>query len=129
MGATTPGGLPYPAPTDSPDTPFWAQQLAQAVEARSLQHNKAARKRIQWNRTTATTDASGYITVTHAGGFTPSSVLVTPFSPITAGGAGAIFGFALADSFTATTFRVRCLFANAVAIATTSVSFSWVMYE
>lgn len=30
---TTPGGLPYPAPADSPDGPYSFQQLAEAVEA------------------------------------------------------------------------------------------------
>jgi hypothetical protein len=33
---TTPSGLPYPALTDTPDVPYWMQQLADAVEARGV---------------------------------------------------------------------------------------------
>lgn len=33
---TTTTGLPYPALTDTPDVPYWMQQLAEAVEARGL---------------------------------------------------------------------------------------------
>lgn len=34
--ATTPAGLPYPALTDAPDVSYWMQQLAQAVDTRTV---------------------------------------------------------------------------------------------
>ena len=78
---------------------------------------------------TLTTDASGYITVTHGCGFTPGSVIVTPVSPISGSVTASIFGFALADSFNATTFRLRALFANGTQISSASVAFSYECVE
>ena len=71
-----------------------------------------------------TTDASGYLSVTHGLGWTPVAVVVTPNSPITAGGSSAIFGFALTDTFTSTTFRLRALAASAAAMASTAITAS-----
>jgi hypothetical protein len=50
-----------------------------------------------------TTDASGYVTVTHGAGFTPSVVIAIPN---TTGGVAfsAVYGV---DTFTSTTFRLR----------------------
>ena len=33
MPVTTALALPYPAPGDTPDVPYWLQQLAEAVDA------------------------------------------------------------------------------------------------
>lgn len=71
-----------------------------------------------------TPDASGYLTVTHGLGFTPSQVQATPKSPITAGAAASIFGMAMTDSYGPTTFRVRCLNAAGGAF-TAAVTGSW----
>lgn len=69
-----------------------------------------------------TTDANGYLIVTHGLGFTPTRVLVTPTAPIAGGN---IFGQAIADSFTATTFRVRCIGHTGVAFNALAVVASW----
>jgi hypothetical protein len=69
-------------------------------------------------------DASGFLTITHGCGYTPTAVMVQPGAPIT--GAG-IFGQAVVDTITSTTFRVRCISHVGVAIAT-AVSFTWVAY-
>jgi hypothetical protein len=53
-----------------------------------------------------TTDATGFLVVTHHGGFKPEGVIVQGISPI----AGAnIFNTAITDSYTATTFRLRAV--------------------
>lgn len=68
-----------------------------------------------------TTDASGYITLTHGLGWTPAAITATPNSPITAGANASIFAIALTDSFTSTTFRVRALSAAIGQMATTAI--------
>lgn len=73
---------------------------------------------------TDTPDGSGFLTVTHDAGFTPTSVIVQPSAPISG---GTIFGQAVVDTITATTFRVRCISTTGVSI-TTSVSMTWVAY-
>lgn len=73
---------------------------------------------------TVTPDASGFSTITHGLGYTPSVIIVQPESPITG---SPIFGQVVVDSLTSTTFRVRCLSSTGAAI-TTSVTFTWVAY-
>lgn len=63
--------------------------------------------------TAVTTDASGYVTVTHGAGFTPLAVFVAWQGNALGGGPG---GFVGADTVGATTFRTR----NASATAATS---------
>jgi hypothetical protein len=65
-------------------------------------------KRLHWDvYTTAATDASGYVTVTHAAGFTPRAVKVTAADTTFASKhAYAVFS---CDTFGATTFRVRAV--------------------
>jgi len=100
--ATTPvHAFPYPTDTDSADIGYWLQQLALGVEA-DLPRLKVL------TFTAQTTDANGYVTVTHGLGWTPSLALVVPTQP------GSSFGHAWgADSFTTTTARIR--FATAAA--------------
>jgi len=74
-----------------------------------------------------TTDASGYVTVTHNLGHTPTAVVCTPNSPITGTVSAAIFSMIMTDTYTATTFRARCLFSNAAAIVSASVAFTAVI--
>jgi len=59
-----------------------------------------AGKHIHWGPYAGTTDASGYATVTHGGGFTPTVVVVTLTN---------IGIQTLTDTYTATTFRLRTL--------------------
>jgi len=74
--------------------------------------------------TTATTDASGNITVTHGFGATPTAVMAAPQAPQ----AGTVFSQYVIDSITSTTFRIRCISNVGNAIASTSVTFRWVAY-
>lgn len=69
-----------------------------------------------------TTDASGFLTVTHGAGFVPVQVLVTPTSPISGGN---IFGQVIADSFTSTTFRIRCIGNTGTAFNAVAVTASY----
>jgi hypothetical protein len=73
-------------------------------------------------RVTDTPDASGYIIVDHILQFTPAMVFVQPRAPISG---GTIFGQAIVDSLTATTFRVRCL-TNLGAAITTPVTLDYI---
>ena|SRR2546425_1887279 len=61
-----------------------------------------------------TTDSSGYITVTHGAGFTPTVVLVTWTTSGLGGGVGPFMG---ADSIGATTFRTRLNLGNLTAVS------------
>jgi len=65
-----------------------------------------------------TTDASGYLTVSHDGWFTPVGVLVTPKSP----------SQVVADTFTGTTFRIRCFDRTGAILASTAITFSWLAW-
>lgn len=71
-----------------------------------------------------TTDTNGYLTVTHGLGFTPTAVACTPNSPITAGANANILLAVLADTFTATTFRIRALDATPALMVSTAITFS-----
>lgn len=71
-----------------------------------------------------TTDVNGYLTVTHGLGFTPTAVVCTPNSPITAGANASILMAVMADTFTSTTFRVRALDATPALMASTAITFS-----
>jgi hypothetical protein len=69
-----------------------------------------------------TTDASGYCTVTHGLGTVPGEIQVTGRSPI--GGTWTI-GQTLADSPTASTFRLRAIAASGAPIANQPITFWW----
>lgn len=73
---------------------------------------------------TLTTDASGFITTFHDLGATPIAVFVQPIAPIV----GTVFGQAVVDSLTSTTFRVRCISNLGNAIASTSVTFAYAAF-
>jgi hypothetical protein len=59
-----------------------------------------ANQRLHWGTFSGSTDASGYVTVTHGAGFTPSVVLVTM--------AGNSFQFSVSN-ITSTTYKIRVL--------------------
>lgn len=80
-----------------------------------------AKKSVDWDPFTATTDASGYATITHGAGFTPSVVTATPVSPTSGNTSGNIFASAITDSYTATTFRLRALAADGTNLSNTAV--------
>lgn len=80
-------------------------------------------KQLHWGSLSGTTDASGFLTVTHGCGFTPSAVMVTPLSP--AGGTN-IFSSGIADAFTSTTFRLRAFSPAAGALASVAVVASFI---
>lgn len=79
-------------------------------------------KQLHWGVLSGTTDASGFLSVTHGCGFTPLSVLVTPISP--AGGTN-IFSGCVADLFTGTTFRLRAFSPSAGALASVAITASF----
>ena len=67
---------------------------------------------------TFTTDASGYATITHGAGFTPTVVLAIWAGNSLAGGAGPVTG---TDTYGATTFRVRM-----VAVSTSGLIIAYI---
>lgn len=70
-----------------------------------------------------TTDASAYATVTHSLGVVPLAVLCTSKSP-TSG--SPVMGMVLADTYTSTTFRVRCLSSTGAGIVSTpNLAVAW----
>ena len=80
-----------------------------------------AGKRMHWDRREGvTTSSTGYYTVTHGAGFTPTAVAVTPIT---------IPYQVCTDSYTSTTFRVRFASADGTPLASTSVSFSYTCGE
>jgi len=70
--------------------------------------------------TTAKTDASGYVVVTHYLGYTPRVLIAQGSAPI--GGPGTL-GQIIVDTLGATTFRARCINAAGTPIANSWVSF------
>ena len=76
-----------------------------------------ANKGFRWGSyTTANTDASGYVTVTHGAGFTPSVVLVTgAVTTFVSNHADAVL---TCDTFTSTTFRLRAIKSETGAVFT-----------
>ncbi|MBI1757972.1 MAG: hypothetical protein HYR62_01870 [Actinobacteria bacterium] len=68
----------------------------------ALTKTTSGSNRMHWGTYSGTTDASGYLTITHGAGFTPTVVLA--ISGITGGGPGALLGV---DTITSTTFRIR----------------------
>lgn len=93
--------LPYPDPDDTPDVPYHVQQLAEATEALVQGHSSG---RSFWDARTVTTDASGFVTVTHGAGFTPTVALA-----MLARATGALYADIVGDTLTATTVRLRIL--------------------
>jgi hypothetical protein len=77
MPTTTDNGTyPLPTGTDPPDVAYWLDQLGQAVENKAVIHNSTTRRRVHIvTGLSGTTDASGYLTVTHGAGFLPRVVL------------------------------------------------------
>lgn len=59
----------------------------------------------KWNRTTITTNASGNATINHLLGVVPTTVLTCSGGPLSG---GTILGFVGNDTYTTTTFTVRC---------------------
>lgn len=76
-------------------------------------------KRMHWGRTSVTTDGSGYANITHGAGFTPTSVVAQWAGESLAGGLGPVTG---ADTYGATTFRVR-------ASVSVTLTVAYVCYE
>lgn len=76
------------------------------VTANNLPAVPAAKagKRIHWGTFSGTTDAQGFLTVTHGAGFTPSVVVPVQTSAFGGGGAVGIMG---ANNYTGTTFQIR----------------------
>ena len=75
-----------------------------AVEAtnRPKSSTTKADKRLHWGAVSVDTDASGFATVTHGAGFTPTAVMCQY-----ANASGSLYGDVVVDQITATTFRVR----------------------
>lgn len=74
----------------------------------SLFGAKAQGKRSHWaTYTTGNTDSSGYVTVAHGAGFTPSAVVVS--AAVTTFASAHADAVLSCDSFTATTFRLRAV--------------------
>jgi hypothetical protein len=71
-------------------------------------------KRMHWGRVGVTTDGSGYANVTHGAGFTPSVVIAQWSGESLAGGLGPVTG---ADTYGATTFRVRASISSTLTVA------------
>lgn len=102
--------LPYPGPGVAPDVPVYMQQLAEAVEAKTVGSSTAKTgKRLHWGFASLSTDAGGFATVTHGAGFTPTAVFLQLFRAT-----GSLYTDLACDSVTATTFRVRPLGADGV---------------
>src|SRR5690348_4779240 len=116
MPATTPLGFVYPLPSDGPNIPLHVQAGMTSIDTFLTGQTPGAKKQWWGFQNAVLTDGSGYVTITHNAGFTPTVGIATPSSPITSSLAASIFGFALVDTFTSTTVRVRCLFANATQI-------------
>lgn len=70
---------------------------------------------VHWAFYTASTDASGVLTITHGAGFTPDFVLVGQTGSVP--GTSALHLLYVGGSATATTFQVRCFSAGGVALA------------
>lgn len=81
-----------------------------------------AGKRIWWGSYSGTTDTSGFMTVTHGAGFTPT-VIVAVQTSVFGGGSGT--GCMGANNITATTFQTRF----STISAATALSLSFVCYE
>lgn len=124
MTGTTPLGFTYPSPGDAPNVPLHMQSLATSVDT-FLTGLTPNGKKFAWQFVSGvTTDAAGFLTVTHGLGFTPTAVNGTPSSPITGSNGNVLFGQVVADTFTSTTVRVRCLAFTGVQLASTTVAFS-----
>lgn len=81
--------------------------------------------RFKTGTSTLTTDGSGYITVTHGAGFTPSAVMAIGQSPIST--SNMPFNV-MVDTITATTFRTRWADNSGSAIASVSITFRWICF-
>ena len=99
---STPKGFPYPSLSDTPDVPYWSQQLAEAVESKVPIHNKGGARGIHWTTVTVNTDASGFATVNHDAGFTPSIVFCQ-----LGRATGGLYTDIVSDGYTSTQVRVR----------------------
>jgi len=77
------------------------------------------KKRLHWGTASGTPDGSGYFTVTHGAGFTPTVVVITYQS---------VALQTLADTFTATTFRVRVINSDG-SVSSTSETISYICGE
>lgn len=79
-------------------------------------------KQLHWGAYTVTLDASGYATVTHGAGFTPT--VVVPCASVTTFVSTQADMILTVDSFGATTFRIRGVKSETGAVATGSISFT-----
>ena len=88
---------------------------------------KADARRVHWLKASVTTDASGYVVVTHGAGFLPTAVVVT--SGIAAGPTS--IGMILVDDTTlsATTVKLRPLNAAGAAMPSSPIIAYVVCYE
>lgn len=68
-----------------------------------------------WGKATVTTNSSGYATVPHSAGFTPTVVVVTGSNPTVQNNALGV------DTFTSTSFRVRAVNGSGNPVSTTIV--------
>ena len=74
---------------------------AAAAAGKTVTAPTKGQRLMSWATYGGTTDASGYLTLPHSAGFTPSCIFVTL---LTAGMPNVLAGV---DSITATTFRIR----------------------
>lgn len=116
MPTTPTYGLPYPALSDAPNGPSQIQALATEVEVeltrvdavKPIGHGTTAGKKMYGAAYAVTIDASGFGSVTHGAGFTPTWVVVTGKS--NASGAPTSDPWQVVTySYTATTFGIRVL--------------------
>jgi hypothetical protein len=88
------------------------QRLKVGTLGDAVTTTKGSTKRMHWGTYSGTTDASGFLTVTHGAGFTPSVAVASGAAP------GSQFAAPDGvDSFTATTVRVRFFLWNTGGLA------------
>jgi len=111
--STSSGGLRIPLDSDPiDDVAKWVRDLADDIDTRVVKKQRSG-------ATSASTDASGDLTITHGLGTTPTTVL-----PVAQTNAGA--WLCTVHTFTSTTFKVRFRVSNTGAvIASTPVAMHW----
>lgn len=106
-------------------TPYLGMQVSRLDKGGLVQTHDGTKwrgQRTHGSSYTVSTDASGYATVTHLAGFTPTAVVVSGNNPTAQNN---VLG---TDTYTATTFRVRAV-SGAGAPVSTSVVLTAVLYE
>lgn len=120
MRATAKWGIRYPTLDDSND-PIAEEYTATDTDAALTKvANQVQGKFFPFVLFSST----GVATVEHGLGWKPTAVVVTPSAPIGGGVAAQIFGMAMVDSLTATTFRIKGLNADATYVVGTASFFA-----